>query len=571
MSVYLRFLLLMALMFSGASVTANKMDIRSHEHAIREMITLEQSIQHAMPRHGLPPLLPLHKRQDGSAAPQVVIPPPDNTLDQPEPSVMKSLPVAGYIPWGRTSCNSTNNPQNYYTRLQNRAYVTVAYYVNEVLGGLMINKSRHLIKDIVYNDGADCVLMKVLYERMADVDGAKFFFAPVNPDCSVLAKIAERRGMLFGNGGDYSLLILRNMPNATTAYDWEPWATSVGYDKLEWTFNLMNDITQGGESCAEAMTNTTYIDQSRVRAGDPPTRVRSAVFASNEREVPYLAMQSRAALMRRNVTEPYPMVNWDLERIVSEKCDYLGSTLREWKRLKPDFAYLISGASNTSMGVDCMHRLEYNPPAFMSPTAQLSDEFPEWRLVGVTMELPFFASVDFEDMIFGRHSAFVATYRFLWKDHPSFYELTFASSAVVLLQCILMTQSMDSLTVRTCIRTFNRSTIYGDIQFNPNGWYVDRPNVCMQRKKNNTIEAVFPLDYPNRKLWQMPSPFEFDKKYIDMLHPKKLTTTNIALIVVFSALGIVIIIGAIVFLVAKARYHWIFVPKSPHNEEWGAE
>jgi len=189
-------------------------------------------------------------------------------------TAIKNMPVAGYIPWGRTHCNSTNNPQNFYTKSQHQAYVTVAYYVNEVLGGVLLNGSRYLVKDINYNDGADCTLMKIIYQRMVDVDGAKFLFAPVNPDCSVLAKFAESRGILYGNGGDYSLLFLRaTAPNITGPYD-EPWSVGITYDNLQWTFNLMNDILKGGQSCAVALTDPTYIDQSRARAGDPPLKVK---------------------------------------------------------------------------------------------------------------------------------------------------------------------------------------------------------------------------------------------------------------------------------------------------------
>jgi len=53
-----------------------------------------------------------------------------------------------------------------------------------------------------------------------------------------------------------------------------------------------------------------------------------------------------------------PKVNWDLNRIVTEKCSYLDQTFKKWKDLKPDFVFMVTGASNTSLGLDCMHRLK---------------------------------------------------------------------------------------------------------------------------------------------------------------------------------------------------------------------
>jgi hypothetical protein len=276
---------------------------------VQEMLNLDKAIQR--PQYPQQDPQDPHKRQSTSAA------------------ALKAMPVTGYIPWGRTHCNSTGNPQVYYTTLQDQSYRTVAYYVNEVLGGMLINGSRYLVKDINYNDGADCTLMKILYQRMVDVDGAKFLFAPVSPDCSVLSKFAESRGILFGNAGDYSLLILRATPGASTPYDNEPWAAGISYANLQWTYNLMNDILKTGESCSEALTNASLIDQSTVLPGGQPNKVRTAVFASNEAEVPYLVSTQRAGLLARNVTEVYPTVNWDIKKIISDQCTNLNRTLHQ--------------------------------------------------------------------------------------------------------------------------------------------------------------------------------------------------------------------------------------------------
>lgn len=482
-------------------------------------------------------------------------------------ATLKAMPVAGYIRWGRTHCNSTGNPQNYYTKSNHQSYATVAYYVNEVLGGILLNGSRYLVDDINYNDGADCNIMKILYQYMVDVLGAQFLFAPVSPDCSVLSKFAESRAIPFGNAGDYSLLILRITPNATTPYDNEPWADGISYDDLKWTFNGMNDITQGGSSCAEAMTNPTYIDQSDADPGTP-VRVRTAVFGSNQAEVPYLAATQKGQLIARGVTEVYPEQNWNLNAIVAQKCGYLNPTLKAWKDLKPDFIYMITGASNSSVGLECLHALNYESPILMIPTA-LDDTTADWHTIGIVQESPFFASINFADQIFGTYQNFVDSYSLLWNDTVTFYELTFASTAVVLLSCIENTQSLDSNVVMACIRKFNQSTIYGQVSFNPNGLYVDRPNVCLQKTGRGKYNVVFPRDYPDAQLLEMPSQFEMNKTwYKEQQPPRGLTRSNKAIIGVFSALGGLALLAAIAVFIVSRKYHLFIFKKVPGQDTW---
>lgn len=477
-----------------------------------------------------------------------------------------SMPVEGYIVWGRTHCNSTDNPQNYYTKSNHQSYSTVTWYVNNIRGGVLSGGKRYLINDVNYNDGADCSIMKILYQHMVDVDGAQFLFAPVNPDCSVLAKFAESRGILYGNGGDYSLLILRNTPNATTAYDTEPWTQAIGYDDLQWTFNGMNDITQGGASCAEALTNPSYIDQSRVPSGKPPAKVRTAVFGSNAAEVPYLAATQKYQLLIRNVTALANDTVWILNDIVQQQCNYLNPTLEEWKRLDPDFIYFITGASNGSIGFDCMHKLNYNPPAVMMPTALSLDQsdYPAWHTQGLVQELPYYASINFYDQIFGDYQTFYDTYQTLWGEQATFYELTFASTAVVLLTCIENTGTTTNVTViRDCIRNFNQSTIYGQITFNPNGWFVDRPNVCLQKKGSGVYSVVFPADYPDAVKLLLPSDFSMNRTWLKQFDgPKGIKTTNLVLIIVFSIFGFGLGAAGLGYFVFTRYYEPMWFPKS---------
>lgn len=486
---------------------------------------------------------------------------------------LKSMPVAGYVVWGRTHCNSTNNPQNLFTRSQHQSYSLVAYYVNEVRGGILVGGQRYLVRDVNYNDGADCTLMKILYEYMVDVEGAQFLFAPVNPDCSVLAKFAESRGLLYGNGGDYSLLILRNTPNATTPFDTEPWAQAVGYDDLQWTYNGMNDITQGGASCAEALTNPQYIDQSRVKAGDPPAKVRTAVFGSNAAEVPFLAATQKAQLVARNVTELEPELVWQLKKIVDQRdCSYIGPDLERWKALRPDFIYMITGASNATIGFECLHRLDYQPPALMNPTALATDqdESAVWHTIGLVQETPFFASINFVDQIFGDYQTFFDYYALLYNESATFYELTFASTAVVLLACMENIGTTTNMTaIRDCIRAFNQSTIYGDIHFNPNGWFVDRPNVCLQKIARGSYSVAFPLDYPNQADLLIPSQFVMNQTWLSQFkQDRSISKTNIAIIVVCSVIGAALIVTTGVWGFLKSRYRVMFFPKTVGSSEW---
>ena len=549
------------LLFCVATIVTATMVIDTPDASmglIKEMINVEKRIHASRPRRAVS-TSELMTRSRRLAKRQ----------GQPD---LFSLPIEGYVVWGRTHCNSTDNPQNDYTKSNHQSYSTVSYYVNNVRGGILVNGKRYLINDVNYNDGADCSLMKILYQHMVDVDGAQFLFAPVNPDCSVLAKFAESRQLLFGNGGDYSLLILRITPNATTPYDTEPWNQDIGYDDLQWTYNGMNDITQGGASCAEAMTNPNYIDQSNVRAGQPPARVRTAVFGSNEAEVPFLAATQKNQLAIRNVTTLMEDTVWLLKDIVQRQCEYLNPTLEAWKSLNPDFIYFITGASNGSIGFDCLHRLNYNPPAVMMPTTLTFDEsdYPAWHTEGLVQELPYYASINFPDQIFGDYQTFFDWYQNLYNTSATFYELTFASTAVVLLACLENTGTITNMTViRDCIRNFNQSTIYGDIAFNPNGWFVDRPNVCLQKKGRGEYGVVFPSDYPDAVKLLLPSDFSMNKTWLKQFDgPKGVTRTNLVLIIVFSILGGGLLVGVIVYFIWSRKYQAIWIPKTSGASEW---
>jgi hypothetical protein len=479
------------------------------------------------------------------------------------------LPIAGYISWGRTHTNTTGSPQNYYTFLNDQAYRTVVYQVNEVLGGVLLNGSRYVINDINYNDGADCTLMKILYEYMVDTDGAQFLFSPTSYDCSVLAKFAESRDMLFGNGADASLLILE-FTNGTTPYDTDPWAVNITYTGLQWTYNLQNDIATYFTSCGTAMTDPTYIDQSGVAEGDPPARIRTMAFAANEAEVPGVTLQCRAVLLGLNVTEVYPVQDLSLDDLLTEQCTYLDNgTFDGWMHARPDFTFLITGASNGSLGYTCMHERHYQPPLTMSPT-DVDPTFAAWQVAGMVRDIPFFASIDFTDPVMGTFSNFVTIYETLFDVVPTFYEFGIASTAIVLLDCINSTQSLDQYVVRECIRAYNKTTMYGAISFVQPGWYLPRPNVCVQRHDNYTDLVVFPLDYPARVPMLFPYPFVFNQTWLDQFNSPAITTVQWGLIGMGIAILVILLVVLVVFLVATKIYHVIFIPKDEHNDEWGA-
>jgi hypothetical protein len=485
---------------------------------------------------------------------------------------ISSMPVAGYIPWGRSHTNTTGSPQNLYTSLNDHAYRTVAYHVNEVLGGVLLNGSRYLINDINYNDGADCTLMQLVYQWMVDVDGAMFLFAPTSPDCSVLAKFAESRELLFGNAADASLIILGEI-GGSTPYDNVPpgssYAAGISYSKLDWTYNTQNNLALYYHSCGTTMTDPLYIDQSGVAIGDPPAHVRTFALASNSAQVPYISDEMRAVLLGFNVTEVYPEQNLILDDILTQQCTYLDETFTGWQQAKPDFAYLIDGASNGSLGMSCMHQLRYNPPLLMIPT-DVDPSFDAWHTAGTIRESPFFASEDFPDPVMGSLSTFISEYEALWNVTPTFYEFSIASTAIVLIDCINMTQTLDKYIVRECIRAYNKTTMYGQLSFVTSLHYLPRPNVCIQRHDNYTETVVFPLDYPGRVPLIFPYPFQFNQTWLSLFDsPKTLSSTNLALIITFSLLGAIILGVVITLVVVKLKYHTIFITKSMTNNEWG--
>ncbi len=479
-------------------------------------------------------------------------------------AAIKSMPVGGYIRWFRTHCNSTGNPENFYAEKNHRAYVAVTYYVNEVLGGLLINDTRYLIDDYNMNDGGDCEIIQVLYERAHSL-GYDKFFAPTSSDCSVLAKYAESKQILFGNAGDYSLLILAFSDQTTPADATALYvnASAYSYSSLEWTYNMMNDVTKGGQSCAEAATDPLYIDQTVQLVPGQPNRVRTFAAASTDDTVPYLVPQERAALLALNASEVVPYVSWNTGQLLAGTCGYIGPVIDEWVAAQPDLVVAITGATNGSIAFDCMHLIPYQPPLV------LMEAFPPgvapWKTASTIYELPFTPSIDFTDPIFGTYSEFAATYELLYNDTVDFYDLTFAASAVVMLDCIARTQSLDNYVVRECIRAYNGSTIYGDINFQQTFWYVNRPNTCVQSQPDGSVAPVFPLGYPNRVALKMSGLYSLNKTWFEEKHPHTpLSGGQVAAIAIGACVGFVALLGAVGglgYYLFRRKYHAVVVKK----------
>lgn len=509
------------------------------------------------------------KRQELPALP----PPPQPNYND----LIWSMPVAGYIPWGRTHTNTTGSPQNAYTALEDQAYLTVVQYVNEVLGGVILNGSRYLILDINFNDGADCDLMMITYEYMVDKLGAKFLLGPITPDCSILAKFAESRGLIYLNGGDFTLPILRLQPNGTTFYDRSPLSASYAdlydYSDLQWTFNVMplQEVTQLGFACAEAMTNPAYIDQTGVAPDQPARRVRTVAFASNEKEVPYDVFIQRTALLTKNVTEVYPNTNLDIDKILSAKCNYLWPTvIDEWIDKKPDFVMLITGASNSSIGIECMHQKKYAPPAFQSiASSDPTIGFDAWQLAGEVTELSFQPDPTAPDPVFPNWPTYAALYQQMWGYVPSYYEDTFAAAATILIGCINSTHSMDSLTVRQCIRAFNSTTVFGLLSFPAaTGYEPDRSSLCGQMQADGSFVVAYPSSYPNSKPLQIPYPFKFNQTWLAQFksHSGLSHSSKIGLGIGIGGFLLVILVVGGAFAIVRYKYHIMLFGKKTKGD-----
>lgn len=506
---------------------------------------------------------------------------PKKQQQQQQPSGVRILPklseeikrqaTTNYISFGRTHCNSTGNPQNFYTNLNDQAYRTFFYYVNQVLGGVTLNGTRYMLRDVNYNDGADCVLMQIVYQHMIDVDGVQFLFAPTNPDCSVLAKLAETRKILYLDGADYSMVLLQLTPNSTTKFDTGIYA-SIPYANLQWTINFMNNQITYGVACSEAMTNVSYVDQSRTPAGQPPTKVRTFVAAYNQ-EVPYLVPQHRTALLARNCTELYPMQVWNLQDIVTQQCAYLQPTLDQWRKLDPDLILVTSGASNTSLFFTCLDRMLWRPKLAILPPVPVTDPtYPAWHTEGILSPTNFDASENFADPVFGNFTTWNSTYTQLFGFPPSSYELTIVATAIVTLDCIVRTQSIDSVIVRACILAYNYSTAYGQVQIS-NGAdgsrYVDRPLLCVQNV-NGTSNVIYPLDWPGFKQVLLPDTlFAYPQSWFDLLAGTPWwTQIDTVLVVCLSIFGVLVVIGLIIVVIVRTKYHAIFIPKTEDTDEW---
>ena len=463
-----------------------------------------------------------------------------------------------YVTFGRTWTGTLGSPQAVFGLRNDHVWRTFFHQVNNITGGLIINSTRTMFIDNAHDDGASCNTMLYLCDSYVKNDGATYLIAPVQPDCTQIALIAEENQVLYANGADFTLPVLMYQ------YPTPP------FSNLQWVFNTMPDQRLYGTATAQAATDLQTITNP---SGGPPTKPRTVVAAYNK-EIPFLVEAYLNGLLAQGLTQLGNTTIWTLADILTKQCEYLGPTIDTWIKLKPDVVIATSGASNTSILVTCMHQKLYHPPMLILPVpAEITEDFPAWHLDGVISEASFVASRNFQDPVFGSIQQFQDLYLQMHGVPATSYEVTIVAGGVVIADCMMRTQSIDPYDVRECMRTYNSETLYGPTSFFGGGLYVNRTSINLQYVNGgNSTVATWPITWPNQTNLRYPYDFQFPSYWLDIWTPKKSGLSREGKLAIGLPIGLVLFIGltlAAVIAVVKYKYHLVFWKKSsPDNDKW---
>jgi hypothetical protein len=499
----------------------------------------------------------LHRKRQSAFASGTGVPanaPPIVYSPNIDPNPFVIPPGAATIKLGRTWPQTDGNPETLSNRGAEQGFRTFERIIN-TNGGILLNGTTRYVDWISYNDGADCNLMIILYERLIVVDKVVALFTPVHFQCSIVALVAEAYQIPLINTCDYTLPILMDSVPA--------------YQNLKWTWDVTANPSTAGETCVK-----------------PAYEAGARSFASFEvPEIPFYAGQAEAAARALNMTISINMTTLSIQDALAsynkpgatDNCTYMNIYIDKLIAAKPDMLY-GSMLTQTDTMLDCMYRRLYYPKLLFITAGQSTDPAVAWRSVGrVGMDLwPDHGS--YTDPYLGSINSYTDLFNQMWNVSGAGwgYQATHSVGGSLALYAISATQSFDPVKLAAVLSSLNITTLIGQTYLIPGTRHYFHPYYCQQFYDENStvVKVVYPSSFPGVVSVQYPWNFTYPKAFLDSLVKPTFTTTQLILIIVLTVvLGSLLVgglIGLIVWLVVRSRYHTVFIPKAGNNPEWGS-
>ncbi len=519
------------------------------------------------------------------------------------PTLDPSLPR---IRFGRST---TFTPGSTQTAFGIRLDDAFRYWQNQtnLAGGININGTSYFVEQVVYNDGADCNTMLILYERLITVDKVDFLLAPTGFDCQRLALLAEKYGVPYLNGADSSYQRVAE--------------TNPLYAGLQWTFTFVPDY-HSTPNCFRALADLgdikSFIMAANPEVPDYPGYVMGEVMNRNgtimitKSTYDYLvatpsALDYNVVALINGYQDSYPnkviittdvigaaatldfevqgitMLDYDrfsltgiqasfsADNTLNQNCTYFDTFIDKWVALKPE-AWVGTASDFTDSMLICMHRRSYHPANIWHWVAINYPPSHAWQYVGSLIQNAWEPTANFSDASYGNTQKFNADILAQYGIVASSYEAQQAITGELAVRAIQATQSIDPVAVRNWLRTFNVSTIINrDTFFLPGTQQTAQQRLCFQTlSANGTQVVVYPPQYANVKPIVVNPVFTYPQAFLDSLKsPKGLSKRDLTLAISFPVVfGGIAILGAVGYLVFRRYYHTVIIQKTPGSDEW---
>jgi branched-chain amino acid transport system substrate-binding protein len=410
-------------------------------------------------------------------------------------------PALPRIRFGRTTTFTPGSPQTVYGVRLDAAYRLWQDLVN-TNGGILVNGTTYMVEQIVYNDGADCNTMLILYERLITVDKVNFLFAPTGYDCQRLALLAERYQIPYMNGADGSM-------QATTE-------TDPAYKNLKWTFTTFPNLPSlincyyslqaaGMRTFVMAFTPDVPGFDTAVIAATNALNGTIRMLSNDVISLPTLAAAGAAGKL-----------NGDGAPLA---CDYFNSLIDKWISLDPDVWLGTASTYNFDLLV-CMHRRGYHPRAGMWNFIAIGPATPAdaWHYNGLLTQNGWDPYANFADSIFTNTQVFAQQIQLRYNFTALSYEAQMAVTGTMIVEVIKRTQSLDPFVIRDALVNYQGSTVANvDTHFIPGTQQTAQSRICFQAISANTTVATWPRDYANARNISYPWKFVYDQSFLDSL------------------------------------------------------
>lgn len=468
--------------------------------------------------------------------------PPINFSPSIDPDAIKIPPGAQTFKVGRTLPQTAGNPETIASIISEQGFRTFERIFNSN-PPVWRGKPTYL-EYLVYNDGADCTLMIMLYERLITIDGAILLQTPVHFECSVVALVAEAYGIPLINTCDYTMPFLLDADPA--------------YMNLKWTWDLTSNFWTAGDACVAPLH----------------TAGAKSLVSFEVPESPFYADQAIDSAKALGMTVPFPKTVFSIadakasynEHDNPHRCNYFDDFIDKVIEADPDVVY--GGAlSETNQLLTCMFRRQYRPRGLVITVGQPTVTDPDfWKTVGLLNSNTWVNDGNYTDQFVRSPTYFSDVFDAMWNtsERSLGYQASHGIGAGLGIHCIIERNSTDPEEIADCLTKLDIITALGHVILVNGTRHYLRPYVCQQiLDLNNTIAIVYPPEYEFVTTPVFPWNMFYPKDFLDSLkEPGGLSRRDTLLVIilttVFGGVFILAIIGAVV---AWRRYHMVFIPK----------